>query len=146
MLTLSTMNNDNKNISRRAFFRQGIKRTLPILVGAMIGEPIFAQICHEATSCESNCYGTCYVTCRATCTGTCCNSCYGKCWSSCTNTCEYSCGDACTYECKGSCNNQCVNTCKDLEVAGGSMSDRRRLSESGKKDSVKVDTLINNTK
>ena len=142
MLTLSTMNNDNKNISRRAFFRQGIKRTLPILVGAMIGKPIFAQICHEATLCEGNCYVTCYGTCR----GDCGDSCIGQCWSSCFNTCKYSCGDACTYECKGSCNNQCVNTCKDLEVAGGSMSDRRRLSESGKKDSVKVDTLINNTK
>lgn len=135
MLTLSTMNNDNKNISRRAFFRQGVKRTLPILVGAMIGEPIFAQICHEATSCEGNCYGTCYgcrETCTGTCTGYCLNTCYGGCDGSSEKT---GCGSHCMHA--------CVNTC---EVAGGDMSDRRRLPESGKKDSIKVDTLINNTK
>ena len=135
MLTLSTMNNDNENISRRAFFRQGVKRTLPILVGAMIGEPIFAQICHEATSCEGNCYGTCYG-CRETCTGTCTGFCLHTCYGGCDGFSEkMGCGSYCMHA--------CVNTC---EVAGGDMSDRRRLPESGKKDSIKVDTLINNTK
>lgn len=139
MLTLSTMNNDNKNISRRAFFRQGIKRTLPILVGAMIGEPIFAQICHEATSCEGNCLGTCYMscheTCRETCSGHCCVTCSGGCAGLSE---KMGCGSYCMHACN--------NTCRTMEVAGGDMSDRRRLPESGKKDSIKVDTLINNTK
>jgi len=87
------MNKQNKNeelYSRRDFFKNAAKATLPIIGAVMlsanpaIAKTIEATGCDYTckTSCQNDCYGSCKYGCKTTCKGTCSGSCK--------NTCSYS--------------------------------------------------------
>lgn len=81
--------------TRRAFFRNAITSTLPIIgLLALSIFPIKAKALH--TNCTDG-----------SCQGSCSGSCYGSCSGSCSDSCS-----GCTGSCSGQCSGQCANQCK----------------------------------
>ena len=86
---------DKELQTRRAFFKQALRKSLPIIgVIALSNIPVAANA--EPLGCRD---------------GSCTNSCSGNCSGSCSGGCNDSCS-GCKGSCTGSCSNQCVNICK----------------------------------
>lgn len=90
------MKKHTKLQSRREFFKEAAKQSLPIL-GAII---LSAFGFHKINAAEIECYCT-----------SCVGSCSGDCYSSCLNTCQYTCNTGCYTTCKGACVGTCQGTC-----------------------------------
>lgn len=85
------LENKNEEIqSRREFFKDAAKKTLPILGAVMLANlPFGAKAVDkkEATDCLGGCDYDCY------------NTCSGRCGQNCSNSCLY----GCMWKCSGSC-------------------------------------------
>ena len=75
----------NEVLSRRTFFKNAAKATLPILAIAMLsGLPGVMRAAQEAPmGCNNGCVRTCEGSCKGACSG-CSHSCSGSCMSGCT--------------------------------------------------------------
>lgn len=85
----------NVKHNRRAFFRNAIGSTLPI-----IGFLVLSTFPNQAKALPTNCTD-------GSCQGSCSGSCYGSCSGSCSDSCN-----GCKGTCSGTCSNQCVDICK----------------------------------
>ena len=97
-------NKNNEEIqSRREFFKNAARKTLPILgVITMTNLPIFANAVNiESTSCEKECTASC----GALCTG---------CWTGCTG-----CKADCQHDCKNTCRGGCQGGCGRMANSPG---------------------------
>lgn len=119
-------NGNNKTQSRREFFKEASKRTLPILGFALFASTPFLTSCGKDPE-PSGCYNSCSKVCSDNCSGTCsggCNgsstssgcsscgsSCNSSCGSNCAEICSRSCGDECSNDCGNECSNGCNTTC-----------------------------------
>lgn len=90
--------------SRRQFFKNAAKATLPI-IGAIVAAniPLISRASETGTEIE---YG-----CDWSCIGGCSGSCGRVCSSGCTNSCAGSCSGACKGYCQGSCKGTCSGGC-----------------------------------
>lgn len=91
-------------ISRRDFFRRGVKSSIPIIAIAIIGN--FAlQSCDalapNCSNCANGCDDTCHNSCKG-CKGTCKGRCGGDCFAICNGECINSCKGGCRYSCLNS--------------------------------------------
>lgn len=82
------MKNKNNTIqSRREFFKNLTKASLPILGATILAaNPVIAKAAEKLScdytckaSCANDCYGHCKYGCKTTCTGTCSGSCRTTC-------------------------------------------------------------------
>jgi len=88
--------------SRREFFKQAAKKSLPIIAAATLGSiSLFKSEQAKATTCDG-CSYTCYSTCQGTCQGKCSGGCAGTCYGECTGSCKYTCSGTCVGTCSGS--------------------------------------------
>ncbi len=95
---------DEKLQSRREFFKNAAKSSLPILAGALLANvPIISNAAKHSMNCDYYCSGGCTNGC-----GGCDSSCKGEC----TWTCSGSCKEYCTGGCQGTCRTECYGTCK----------------------------------
>ncbi|WP_418551682.1 Cys-Xaa-Xaa-Xaa repeat radical SAM target protein [Prevotella sp.] len=80
--------------SRRDFFKNAAKTTLPILGAIVLANiPIIGNSSSKkAMSCETTCSGPC----RGNCHGQCVDTCRGKCDTSCSGTCQGGCKFTCS--------------------------------------------------
>ena len=95
--------------SRREFFKNAAKKTLPIL-GAIVlaGMPgILRAQEKQPMSCEWGCEGGCSYGCQGSCYGSCEGSCHLSCESSCKGYCEGGCKYTCETTCRGTCEGGC---------------------------------------
>ena len=74
----------NEVLSRRAFFKNAAKATLPILAIAMLsGLPGVVRAAQESPmGCNNGCVRTCEGSCKGACSG-CSHGCSGSCMSGC---------------------------------------------------------------
>lgn len=94
------MENQNKKEeiqSRREFFKNAAKKSLPILgVMALLSNPVIARAVEKETNgcedCWGKCDGSCYSTCKGTCEGSCLKGCKTSCYGTCDSTCTAGCG------------------------------------------------------
>lgn len=88
--------------SRREFFKQAAKKTLPVLGAiALMSSPIIAKAAEkEPMGCNSGCTGYCDGTCTSACARL-CNSCQSNCTGSCKWNCQARCRDNCYTACFG---------------------------------------------
>ena len=110
-------NKENEELeSRRQFFRQTVKRTLPILGAILLSNSQLIGAIHKIepnkkekpTDCESGCV----FSCSGSCTNTCLESCILGCKDSCSSMCRDSCNGSCKDTCSGACKEDCMSTCK----------------------------------
>ncbi len=90
----------NELQSRREFFKNAAKKTLPIL-GALVlaGMPSVLRASETELGCKYGCSTGCYTSCNYTCKSTCRDTCKG----SCRETCKYTCTGTCKNSCRGGC-------------------------------------------
>lgn len=90
-----------KKQTRRQFFKEAAKKTLPVLGAAILmSNPIIAKADEkESLGCNYGCAGTC----SNNCTGTCITGCYTQCYTACFTSCQGSCKGGCKETCSGSC-------------------------------------------
>lgn len=98
--------------SRREFFKNAAKATLPV-IGFIALSVLPIQIkAKSTTDCEKACAGNCGYACTSCwtgCTGT-CKGCSGKCEGGCVKNCADDCYGSCSgncYSCKGGCSGGC---------------------------------------
>lgn len=79
------MNNKNHEDlqSRREFFRNAAKATLPILVLAVGATPLLSSCDGPMSGCGNSCSGSC----DRGCSGSCDSGCTDACWAACKNSC-----------------------------------------------------------
>lgn len=99
------MDNNEKNIqSRREFFKNSLKKTLPIIAGVTLMTQPLQLIAHDApTACEGSCSGSCQGDCIGSCKGDCSGSCGKNCGNNCAGTCDTTCTRGCTGTCIEGC-------------------------------------------
>lgn len=101
-------NDNNKTQNRREFFKEAVKKALPILgTVVLMSNPLIANVNGAISDCNSSCINTCKTTCEIMCG----KSCIGYCRSGCDDSCAGTCKEGCAIGCKGSCSDNCVNTC-----------------------------------
>ena len=87
--------------TRREFFKNAAKKTLPILATiAMATTPCMTK---ASESSPMGCSGNCSFGCGQVCSG----DCYGGCKGGCGGACSYSCQNTCKGYCNGSCRGGC---------------------------------------
>lgn len=119
------MEKTNKNEelqSRREFFKQAAKKTLPIIGAiAMMSLPVYSHANDERIassscdtcsyacggSCSSGCSGVCRQGCKTSCALNCNNQSSSNPCGSCSNACYSSCSGGCRGNCAGSCSSGC---------------------------------------
>lgn len=95
---MKTNEENEKDFSRREFFKRVMKVALPAIASIALLSlplPVEAKVCRGGT-----CLGTCDSTCK--------ESCHGMC----RGTCKAACQDNCSDYCKGGCKFSCSGTCK----------------------------------
>lgn len=80
--------------SRREFFKEAAKKTLPVLAFTMLSSSIL-------TSCEKDNYRNGGTGGSGGCNDGCSHSCSGSCNDTCSGSCESNCAWGCSYNCKG---------------------------------------------
>lgn len=108
-LILSIMKTSKKNQggelqSRREFFKNAAKKTLPILGAIALMHLPFLSKAETPMGCNSNCKLACATDCRS--------GCEGKCSDHCAKSCSENCYTGCRNTCVGTCKNTCKTTCK----------------------------------
>lgn len=100
----------NELQSRREFFKNAAKKTLPIL-GALVlaGLPSVLKA-NEAEKTPSGCRYQCSVGCGTGCYGVCAYDCSSSCARLCNN-CQTSCQGGCKYRCSATCASGCQIRC-----------------------------------
>ena len=106
-------NNNEELLSRRGFFRQAVKKTLPIL-GALAVSSI-PGLAFAKKETPSGC---------AACNGTCSTGCDGSCYRGCQAGCRGSCLETCKGRCVGTCYQGCMTSCVGGSSGQPSNSDR----------------------
>ena len=97
------LENKNEEIqSRREFFKEAAKKTLPVLGAIMVANIPLKSIANETTDCDYSCSSSCSSTCWGSCQGSCNLSCQG----SCAMGCQGSCSMGCQYSCSRGCGSQ----------------------------------------
>lgn len=107
--SINIMNNKNKEIqSRREFFKNAARKSLPIVAAAMLANtPIITKATAIPMGCNDACYQGCSWGCTGGCKGDCEGSCYHGCRGGCKGSCENSCQNTCRNTCKGYCGSSC---------------------------------------
>lgn len=103
------MEQENKNEriqSRREFFKNAAKKSLPLVAAAVLASTPVLSKASESLVCENSCYGSCSSGCGS-------YNCKGYCKGTCEGTCEGQCG-GCTG-CKGTCSGTCKYGCTSKE-------------------------------
>lgn len=87
--------------SRREFFKNAAKATLPILGAVLVSNvPFVANAAKTPMGCEYGCQASCYTgcftacsnhACRTDCTTSCTGGCDRTCFGTCVGTCAYAC-------------------------------------------------------
>ena len=98
------MDNKDKDLSRREFFKCCAKVALPIIGGILLSKTEAVAKALDSADCNNNCSNSCRTTCRTSCM----HSCSGACFNSCSN----SCAGTCTGKCSHTCSESCQNTSK----------------------------------
>ena len=93
--------------SRREFFKNAAKKSLPIVAAAMLAS---APVITRAAETSMDCNDACYMGCSWGCTGGCKIDCEGGCKTSCRGTCQNGCS-GCKGTCEGSCKGYCGGNC-----------------------------------
>lgn len=102
----------NETQSRREFFKEAAKKTLPILGMAVMAMafPSTLQSCKKISlGCDDVCTNACKTTCKTTCVG----GCSGSCSNACTG-CGIQCSKNCSTSCFNTCKSGCGTNCKKL--------------------------------
>lgn len=96
------LENKNEEIqSRREFFKEAAKKTLPLLGAIVIANiPLKSFAKSEKVEwcdygCDKGCLQSCYGSCSESCKGSCDGRCGGYCGGNCSGSCLYSCGTSC---------------------------------------------------
>lgn len=104
------MENQNKKEeiqSRREFFKNAAKKSLPIVAAAMLAStPLISKAAETSMGCNDSCYNGCSVNCTDGCKIG-CEGCHGNCQGSCKGGCEGSCKNTCEGSCRGYCGGNC---------------------------------------
>lgn len=104
------MENQNKKEeiqSRREFFKNAAKKSLPIVAAAMLAStPLITKAAETSMGCNDSCYNGCSVNCTDGCKGWCDGGCRTSCEGTCKNGC-LGCKNTCEGSCKGYCGSNC---------------------------------------
>lgn len=93
------MKENGSFLSRREFFKEAAKSTLPIIgLIALSNIPAISRA-NPSMDCEHGCSSGCYGGCKDNCIG----SCKGDCQLNCTGGCSGNCRTGCLQMCKGGC-------------------------------------------
>ena len=95
-------NKENKNEeiqSRREFFKEAAKKTLPLLGALMIANIPLKSLANERTDCDYACTYSCSGSCAGSCDRTCYQGCDGLCYQGCSTGCSNSCYFSCSAGC-----------------------------------------------
>ena len=93
--------------SRREFFKNAAKKSLPIVAAAMLAStPLITKAAETSMGCNDSCYNGCSVNCTDGCKIG-CEGCHGNCQGSCKGGCEGSCKNTCEGSCRGYCGGNC---------------------------------------
>ena len=106
------MGKNHETQSRREFFKEAARKTLPILGAvALLSNPLIAKVTDSE---RMDCYGSCYNTCANTCV----DACNQKCSNSCSGSCRGNCLNGCKNRCSGTCKGDCMHSCKGVAYYG----------------------------
>lgn len=90
--------------SRRQFFKNAAKATLPILGAAIISATPLKALATQSDSsyCDWGCSGSCSGSCGGACSYSCQNTCSGSCQGcrGCSGSCSYNCSTTCSGGCR----------------------------------------------
>ena len=93
--------------SRREFFKNAAKKSLPIVAAAMLAS---TPLITKAAETSMGCNDACYMGCAYGCIGGCKIDCEGGCKTTCQGTCKNGCS-GCKGTCEGTCKGYCGGNC-----------------------------------
>ena len=108
---MTTKENNEKNYSRREFFKKAAKTTLPMIAVIALGVNPVKLKAITPNDCENSCENTCSKECSNSCTESCTNCCKGQC-----RACSGSCSDCCLGACACGCQGSCSGTCEGVSM------------------------------
>ena len=103
---------DDEIQSRREFFKNAARKTLPILGALLVANnPLLANSLKvEESENPTGCEWDCSMGCKGGCGRSCSYNCSGSCSGTCSGACKASCCRSCSYNCSGSCSGYCSSS------------------------------------